>query len=119
MTQPGVVRIEVGARPQRSPEFPDLDGPVFLIGMCALGDATLVVVGEDPLSKVLAMLSPAVDGRRSGLEGRVVADALFGIRAARYRREPPGDVAKRTAHAFADSGLADWRWWLWLSTQFS
>ena len=36
------------------PEFPVLDGPVFLLGACALVDATWAVVGEDPLSEASA-----------------------------------------------------------------
>jgi hypothetical protein len=89
------------------PEFPDLDGPVFLIGTCALVDATWAVVGEDPLSEVLAMLSPAMDGTVPGVAGRVVADSLIGAFAMHYRRELPGDadVLKRIRHVDADAGL--------------
>lgn len=74
------------------PEFPELDGPVFLLGTCALVDATWAVVGEDPLSEVLAVLLPALDGAVSGLESRVVADALIGAFASHYRCELPGDA---------------------------
>ena len=89
------------------PEFPDLDGPVFLIGTCALVDATCAVVGEDPLSEVLAVLSPAMDGTVPGVEGRVVADALIGAFATHYRCELPGDadVLKRIRHVDAGAGL--------------
>ncbi len=31
-------------------DFPELDGPVFLIGACALVDAIWAAVGEDPLA---------------------------------------------------------------------
>ena len=89
------------------PEFPDLDGPVFLIGTCALVDATCAVVGEDPLSEVLAVLSPAMDGTVPGVAGRVVADALIGAFATHYRCELPGDadVLKRIRHVDAGAGL--------------
>jgi len=89
------------------PEFPDLDGPAFLIGTCALVDATCAVVGEDPLSEVLAVLSPAMDGTVPGVAGRVVADALIGAFATHYRCELPGDadVLKRIRHVDADAGL--------------
>jgi hypothetical protein len=86
------------------PEFPELDGPVFLIGG-ALGDATLAVVGEDPLSEVLAVLSPALDGAVPGLAGLAVADVLTGGRATPYLCELPDYVSKRTRHSpFAVGG---------------
>lgn len=74
------------------PEFPEMDGPVFLLGTCALVEATWAVVGEDPLHEVLAVLAPAVDGALPGLEGQVVADALIGAFAVHYRCEQPGDA---------------------------
>jgi hypothetical protein len=98
---------------EEEPEFPELDGPVFQIGACALGDATLAVVGADPLSEVLAVLSPALDGAVPGLEGRAVADVLTGGRATPYMYELPDHVLKRMRHAFAVGGalqeLADAR----------
>ena len=98
---------------EEKPEFPELDGPVFLIGTCALGDATLGVVGEDPLSEVLAVLSPALDGTVPGLEGRAVADVLTGGRATPYLCKLPDHVLKRMQRVFAVGGalqeLADAR----------
>jgi hypothetical protein len=76
---------------------------VFLIG-CALGDATLAVVGEDPLGEVLAVLSPALDGAVPGLEGPAVADVLISGRATRHRGELPDYVLKRMRHAFVVGG---------------
>jgi len=35
------------------PDFPELDGPVYLLGGRALVDATWTVVGDDPLGEVL------------------------------------------------------------------
>jgi hypothetical protein len=66
------------------PVFPMMDGPLFLIGMCALGDATLAVVGNDPLSEILTALAPALDATVPGLDGRAVADILTGGRAIPY-----------------------------------
>ncbi len=86
------------------PEFPELDGPVFQIGTCALGDATLAVVGDDPLGEVLAVLSPALDGAVPGLEGRAVADILTGGRVTSYVCELPDHVLKRMGRAFAVGG---------------
>ncbi len=74
------------------PEFPELDGPVFLLGTCALVDATWAVVGEDPLSEVLEVLLPVLAGAAPGLENRVVADALIGAFTTHYRCEQPGDA---------------------------
>ncbi len=89
------------------PEFPELDGPVFLLGTCALVDATWAVVGEDPLSKVLAVLLPVVDGALPGLAGGVVADALAGAFATHYRCELPGDadVLERIGHPAGGDAL--------------
>lgn len=86
------------------PEFPELDGPVFQIGTCALGDATRAVVGEDPLAEVLAALSPALDALVPDLEGRAVADVLTGGRATPYLCKLPDHAPKRAQHAFAVGG---------------
>jgi hypothetical protein len=85
---------------EEKPEFPETDGPVFLIGRCALGDATLAVVGNDPLEDVLAALSPVLDGTVPGLEGRAVADILTGGRATPYVCQLPDHVLKRMHRAF-------------------
>lgn len=74
------------------PKFPELDGPVFLLGGCALVDATWAVVGEDPLSEVLDVLQPVLDRAVPDLEGQVIADALIGAFTTHYRCEQPGDA---------------------------
>ena len=79
-------------RHEDEPEFPELDGPVFLLGGCALVDAVEAMVGEDPLSEVLGVLLPVLDGLVPGLDGQVVADALIGAFAEQYRCELPGDT---------------------------
>ncbi len=85
---------------EAEPEFPELDRPVFLLGGRALVDAVWAAVGEDPLSEVLGVLVPVLDGAVPGLDGRVVADALIGAFAAHYRCEQPGDaeVLQRIGH---------------------
>lgn len=97
---------------EEKPDFPELDGPVFQID-CALGDATLAVVGEDPLSEVLAALAPALDGAVPGLEGQAVANVLTGGRATPYLCELPEYVLKRVRRTFSVVGalqeLADAR----------
>ncbi len=79
-------------RDEDEPEFPELDGPVFLLGTCALVDAVWAAVGEDPLGDVLGVLVPVLDGAVPGLDGQAVADALIGAFATEYRCEQPGDA---------------------------
>jgi hypothetical protein len=100
-------------RDEEKPEFPEDDAPVFLIGTCALGEATEAVVGEDPLDEVIAALSPALNGIIPGLDGRAVADVLTGGRATPYVCDLPDYVLKRMRHSFSAGGalleLADSR----------
>jgi len=77
---------------EAEPEFPELDGPVFLLGGRALVDAVWAAVGEDRLSEVLGVLVPVLDGAVPGLDDRVAADALIGAFATHYRCEQPGDA---------------------------
>ena len=88
---------------ENKPEFPDLDGPVFLLGGCALVDAIAAVVGNDPLDEVLGVLLPILrDAAESmkaaipGLNGRALADALACAAVRDFRRELPADVLRRT-----------------------
>jgi hypothetical protein len=74
------------------PAFPELHGPVFLLGTCALVDATWAMVGEDPISEILGVLLPVLDRTVPGLDGQVLADALIGAFAHHYRCEQPGDA---------------------------
>lgn len=93
---------------EEKPAFPEMDGPVFLIGTCALGDAILAVVGNDPLDEVIATLSPALDGIVPGLDGRAVADVVTGGRATPYLCKLPDHVLKRMQRSFsADVGLLE------------
>ena len=73
------------------PEFPELDGPVFLLGASALVDAFEAVLGDDALHPVLLVLRAALDGAVPGLDSGVLADALIGGFATHYRCEQPGD----------------------------
>ena len=74
------------------PRFPELEGPVFLLGTCALVDATWAIVGEDPLTEVLGVLLPVLNSTVPGLDGQIIADALIGAFAHHYRCELPGDA---------------------------
>ena len=87
------------------PEFPELEGPVFLLGTCALVDATWAIVGEDPLTKILGVLLPVLDRTVPGLAGQLIADALVGAFAHHYRCELPGDaeLLQRIGHPAGDA----------------
>jgi hypothetical protein len=89
---------------EEKPAFPEMDGPVFLIGTCALGDVTLAVVGNDPLDEVIAALSPALGGTVPGLDGRAVADIVTGGRATPYLCKLPDHALKRVQRKFSADG---------------
>jgi hypothetical protein len=86
MLQFGTDRVE------GEPEFPEQDGPVFLLGACALMDALWAVVGEDSLSGIQGVLLPALHDAVPGLDAQAAVDALFGAFARHYRCELPGDA---------------------------
>jgi hypothetical protein len=83
-----------------------MDGPVFLVGTCALVDATWAVVGEDPLNEVVPVLASVMDGACPGVPGQVVADALIGAFATHYRCEQPGDAVVLERLGRPDGGEA-------------
>ena len=70
-------------------------------------------VDEDPLDKVIAALSPALDGIIPGLDGSAVADVLTGGRVTPYVCKLPDHVLKRMQRTFSPGGalieLADGR----------
>ena len=82
------------------PDFPVLDGPVYLLGGRTLVDTVWAAVGDDPLGEVIEVLITALDGTVPGLDARVAADALIGAFADDYRCEQPGDaeILKRIGH---------------------
>jgi len=73
------------------PDFPDEDGPVFVIGCCALVHATWTVIGDDPLAEVLDVVSPLLDSALPG-RGRVAVEALFGAFSEHYACERAADI---------------------------
>ena len=75
------------------PDFPVLDGPVYLLGERTLVDTVWAAVGDDPLGEVIEVLIPALDGTVPGLDARVAVDALIGALADNYRFEQPDDLA--------------------------
>jgi hypothetical protein len=90
------------------PGFPEQDGPVFLLGTCALVDAILALTGDDSLSDVLDVLAPALDDALPG-EGQVIADALVRAFAYHHQCEMPGDaqVLERLGDLGSGDPLAD------------
>ena len=74
------------------PEFPTLDGPVYLLGERTLVDTVWAAVGDDPLGEVIKVLIQALDGAVPSLDARVAADALIGAFADNYRCERPEDL---------------------------
>ncbi|HET7016894.1 MAG TPA: hypothetical protein VFI65_23425 [Streptosporangiaceae bacterium] len=80
-------------------EFPEDDGPIFLLGGCGLVDATWAVVGLDPVREILDFLGPRLDVAVSGLDctlkptGEELAKALIRAAAGRYSfDEEPADA---------------------------
>ncbi len=94
-----------GLAPCPEPQFPELEGPVFLLGTCALVDATWAIAGEDPLTKILDVLLPVLDRTVPGLDDQAIADALVGAFAHHYRCELPGDaeLLQRIGHPAGDA----------------
>ena len=74
------------------PEFPEQDGPVFLLGVCALMDALWAAVGQDSLGEIQGVLLPALRDALPSLDAQGAADALFGAFARHYQSEQPGDA---------------------------
>ena len=74
------------------PEFPALDGPVYLLGERTLVDTVWAAVGDDPLGEVIKVLIQALDRAVPGLDARVAVDALIGAFADNYRCERPEDL---------------------------
>lgn len=74
------------------PEFPTLDGPVYLLGERTLVDTVWAAVGDDPLGEVIKVLIQALDDAVPGLDARVAADALIGAFADNYQCERPEDL---------------------------
>lgn len=87
------------------PEFSEQDGPMFLLGTCALVDATWAVIGNDPLHEVLRVLAPLLDDAPPGLHGQVIADALVRAFSHHYRCEQPGD--EQVLERLVDPGSGD------------
>jgi hypothetical protein len=79
---------------RRRPEFPVLDGPVFLLGVGALTHLAHALVGGSPGDAELAVLSRALDGTIPGVAGSVVADALTESVSPRYLRELPAEILR-------------------------
>jgi hypothetical protein len=82
-------------------EFPERDGPVFLLGR-ALVEAVWAAVGDDSLAAVSDVLELALDGVVPGLEARSIVAALL---AAGYTLERPAGTRPRPAAYLSDNPL--------------
>lgn len=87
------------------PEFPEQDGPMFLLGTLALIDAMEAVIGKDSLQDVLGVLTPLLDDALPEPGGQVVAEALVRAFSHHYRCEMPGD--DKVLERFAGPGPGD------------
>ncbi|MDA8394961.1 MAG: hypothetical protein M0T72_06920 [Candidatus Dormibacteraeota bacterium] len=76
----------------RVPGFEDDDGPVFLLGCCALVDAVWTLSGDDPLEPVLKVLARRLAVARLGVDGRLVAEAAVCAFSEHHLCELPGDA---------------------------
>ncbi len=74
------------------PEFPEQDGPVFLLGVCALMDALWAVLGEDSLGEIQGVLLPALREAVPSLDAQAAVDALYGAFAKHYQSDQPSDA---------------------------
>jgi len=74
------------------PEFPEQDGPVFLLGACVLMDALWAVIGQDSLSEIQGVLVPALREAVPSLDAQAAVDALYGAFAKHYQCVEPGDA---------------------------
>lgn len=74
------------------PGFEDEEGPVFLLGCCALVDAIWTLIGDDPLEPVLEVLARRLAGARLGVDGRTLAEAALRAFAQHHVLEQPRDI---------------------------
>ena len=74
------------------PEFPEQDGPVFLLGACVLMDALWAVLGEDPLGEIHGVLLLALREAVPSLDAQAAVDALYGAFAKHYQADQPSDA---------------------------
>jgi hypothetical protein len=91
------------------PEFPEQDGPLFLLGTSALIDAIAAVIWDDPLEEILGVLTPLLSEALPELDGQLVADALVRAYSHHYRCDRPGDeqVLERLVTAGPGAPLED------------
>jgi hypothetical protein len=74
------------------PEFPEQDGPVFLLGACVLMDALWAVLGEDTFGEIQGVLLPALREAVPSLDAQAAVDALYGAFAKHYQADRSDDA---------------------------
>ena len=93
-----VVDAEIAAEAADDSDFPETHGPLFLLGTCALVDATWAIVGLDPLDQALALMQSRIGNALAAVEGtalpdgKVVAEVLIRAFADEYQCTEPHDV---------------------------
>lgn len=90
--------VEYDSDESLTTDFPELSGPLFLIGGSALFEASEALVGEDQLAPALAVLEGSLDaaleplGLGAGVTGASVGTALICALAKDYAFHDPADV---------------------------
>ena len=94
-----IVGDELALETGEDSDFPETHGPLFLLGACALTDATWAIVGLDPLDQSFALMERSLDealadAEHAGLpDGKLVAAALVRAFARQYQCQEPRDAA--------------------------
>jgi len=110
-----IVCDELAVEAGEDRDFPDTHGPLFLLGTCALIDATWAIVGLGPLDQALALMQYRIDETLAGTEGtalpdgKVIAGVLIRAFAGQYQCTEPHDVRtlERLGRAASGSPLVD------------
>jgi hypothetical protein len=93
-----IVGDELALETGEDSDFPETHGPLFLLGACALTDATWAIVGLDPLDQSLALMERRLDealadAEHAGLpDGKLIAEALVRAFARQYQCKEPRDA---------------------------
>ena len=93
-----VVDAEIAAEAEDDSDFPETHGPLFLLGTCALVEATWAIMGSTPLDQALALMRARIGDALAAVEGtalpdgKVMAEALIRAFADEYECTQPHDV---------------------------
>jgi hypothetical protein len=105
------VHGELALEEEDDPDFPETHAPLFLLGACALNDATWSIVGLEPLDQALALMENRIGealaqaGPAMLPDAKVIAEQLVRAFARRYECTNPDDV--RTLERIGRSASSD------------